>query len=60
MANQFDNPDNSLAHQETTAVELLEDFPPDTEMQLDIFVCGYGTGGTMSGVSKSKKRRVMQ
>ncbi len=59
MAFQFDNPNNSLAHEETTAVELLKDFPPDTEMNLDVFVCGYGTGGTMSGVSRGKKNEVV-
>jgi cysteine synthase A len=58
-AQQFDNPANTLAHEETTAVELLEDFPPDGSPgeQLHYFVCGYGTGGTVAGVSNVLKAR---
>ena len=47
---QFDNPDNVLAHYETTGPEILRQLP-----QPDIFVAGVGTGGTFSGVSRRLK-----
>lgn len=47
---QFDNPDNVLAHYETTGPEILKQLP-----QTDIFVAGVGTGGTFSGVSRRLK-----
>lgn len=43
---QFENNNNVLAHEETTALELLEDFPQG----FDAFVAGVGTGGTIIGV----------
>ena len=41
---QFKNPANPLAHQNTTAKEIVSDFD-----SLDAFVCGIGTGGTIIG-----------
>jgi cysteine synthase B len=47
LVGQFHNPDNVLAHYETTAVEILRQTP-----DLDTFVAGMGTGGTIMGVAK--------
>ena len=47
---QFDNPANPAYHYATTAKEILEQVP-----DLDIFVAGVGTGGTLSGVAKYLK-----
>jgi len=46
--NQFGNPDNPLAHEQTTAPEILEQMDGD----LDAIVLGVGTSGTVSGISK--------
>ena len=50
LARQFENPANADAHAETTAREIIEDFGPNS---LDYFVTGFGTGGTLSGVSRT-------
>jgi len=47
LLGQFENPDNVLAHYETTAVEVLRQMP-----DLDTFIAGIGTGGTITGVGK--------
>ena len=49
---QFDNPANPAAHVSTTAQEIWR----DTEGEVDIFVAGVGTGGTLSGVARGLKR----
>ncbi len=48
---QFDNPANPAAHERTTAREIWE----DTDGEVDVFVAGVGTGGTLSGVARGLK-----
>ena len=50
---QFDNPANAQAHRETTAEEVWA----DTDGQVDIFIAGVGTGGTVTGVGEVLKSR---
>ena len=52
ILSQFDNPANPAAHKQTTAEEIWR----DTDGQIDIFVAGVGTGGTLSGTSEGLKR----
>jgi cysteine synthase B len=53
MPNQFDNESNVLAHYETTGPEIYA----ATNGQVDAFVAGMGTTGTLMGVSKFLKER---
>jgi cysteine synthase B len=51
-ANQYSNENNWLAHYETTGVEILEQTRELTGGPPDAFVCGVGTGGTLTGVGR--------
>lgn len=49
---QFVNPNNPLAHQESTALEIIEDLD-----DIDYFVAGIGTGGTITGIARVLKEK---
>ena len=51
---QFDNPNNPLAHEKTTAIEILNDM----DNNIDVFVTSVGTGGTLSGIAKVLKQKI--
>ena len=53
MPMQFDNPSNTSIHRETTAQEILDDFPEG----LDYLITGVGTGGHITGVAEVLKKK---
>jgi cysteine synthase A len=52
LTRQFDNPANPAIHESTTGPEIWT----DTDGEIDVFVAGIGTGGTMTGVSRFIKQ----
>lgn len=53
MPQQFDNPANTEIHRNTTAAEILQDFPDG----LDYLITGVGTGGHITGVAEILKKK---
>ena len=54
LPRQFSNPDNPETHRKTTAQEILREIPAE---QIDAFVVGVGTGGTLTGVGSVLKAK---
>jgi cysteine synthase len=53
LARQFETKANADIHESTTAREIINDF---AGQRLDVFVTGYGTGGTVAGVARVLRR----
>ncbi len=53
MPMQFDNPSNTNIHRETTAKEIIDDFPDG----LDYLITGVGTGGHITGCAEALKKK---
>jgi cysteine synthase A len=53
LPRQFENPINAMDHEHETGQEILQQAPGP----IDVFVSGYGTGGTLAGCSKALKAR---
>jgi cysteine synthase A len=53
MPMQFDNPSNANAHRETTAIEIINDFPEG----IDYLISGVGTGGHITGCAEVLKKK---
>lgn len=53
IPSQFENINNPLAHYNETANEIFA----DTDGNVDIVICGIGTGGTISGIGKNLKQK---
>lgn len=54
VADQFANPSNALAHETTTAKEILS----DTDGDVDVLVASIGTGGTLTGTARALKAKL--
>ena len=54
LVKQFENPANAECHEVTTAAEILQQM----DKNLDAFVCGVGSGGTITGIARVLKREI--
>ncbi|SHH44114.1 cysteine synthase A [Tepidibacter thalassicus] len=54
ILSQFENADNPDAHRKSTAIEIIEDL----DFNIDAFVSGVGTGGTITGIGEVLKEKI--